>query len=677
MKRKRAEIAILVFGGAFLLLLAVFFRPGQRVASSGRARATPAPGVAGAGPEAGEPTTLLSGFDYTESVGEKPLFRIRSDRTIGFGAGAGLPPNLYALERVALTVYPEEGPPVTVQSDRARYDDRTKAAVLTGNVRWVEPKDGALGETETIEFDPTKKILRAPARLHFTRGTFDVTAASGVYDLTTRILTLDGPIRGSGTGQGSGGLSSIAGDAGEYRRDEGVVVLKGNVEASSAKGDRVAADRMLLKFSPEGNAAEWSRAFGSVRGALAPAAAGGVSRTYAADEGALFFDLSGDLRSISLKGAPAAVDEPGRRIAANSIELDIAAGRPTSARAAGEVRVRTDKGSAEAERGSVAFAPSGAFQTLDLEGSVRIDAEGRRGTAHRVVDVADRGVWILTGSAGVPATVEEGGSRVTGNRIEIDRTRENLAAEGRARAVFHPEQDRPSRASSFLGDPSRPTFGKAERIVLDRRARLATLSGAASLWQGSSSLFGDDITLNDAERTAVAVGKVRAVLARAPGSGAAAAGAKEEPAVISARRLVYRESEASAVFEDDVTVARGPWLASANRAVAHFDKNRKVERVELAGGVSLADRATGRTATADRAVDHPNEGRTVLHGDPARVSDAEGNRVAGSVLTITGRGRNVEVTAPAGGRTETIHKTKSETDRPPARPEAAPPIHYP
>ena len=217
---------------------------------------------------------------------------------------------------------------MTVQSDRARYDDRTKAAVLTGNVRWVEPRDGALGETETIEFDPTKKLLRAPASLHLTRCTFDVTASSGAYDLTTRTLSLAGPIRGSGTGQGNGGLSAISGDSGEYRRDEGVVLLKGNVKASSAKGDNwVTAARMLLKFSPEGNSAEWARAFSSVRGALAPAA-GGLVRKYSADEGALFFDLSGDVRSISLKGAPSVVEEPGRRIAGRTLDMDFPFGLP-------------------------------------------------------------------------------------------------------------------------------------------------------------------------------------------------------------------------------------------------------------------------------------------------------------------------------------------------------------
>jgi lipopolysaccharide export system protein LptA len=278
-----------------------------------------------------------------------------------------------------------------------------------------------------------------------------------------------------------------------------------------------------------------------------------------------------------------------------------------------------------------------------------------------VVDVAERGIWILTGGDGKSATVEERGSKVSADRIEIDRNRKSLRAEGRARAVFVPEKDRPPEAAALLGDPSRPTYGKADRIVLDRETHLATLSGGASLWQESSSVFGDDITLNDAEKSAVAVGKVRAVLSRAVTTTPGTAGEKDEgPAIITARRLIYRESESTAVFEDDVTVTRGSWRATAARGVAYFGKDRKLDRVELVGGVALEDRSTGRRATADRTEDFPREGRTVLHGSPARVTDAEGNKVAGSTLTITGRGKNVEVTAPEGGRTETIHKTKAD-----------------
>lgn len=661
MKLRRSEIAILAFGVAFLALLAIFFRPGRRPdAGSGRAAAG-APGISGGSAEDGQPTTVLSGFDYTESVGEKPLFRIRSERTVGFGTGAGLPPNWYALEKVSLTVYPEEGSPVTVYADRARYDDRTKAAVLSGNVRWVEPRDGSLGETEKIEFEPGTRVLRAPGALHFVRGTFDLTAASGSYDVARRVLELRGPIRGMGSGQGSGGLSSLSADGGEYRRDEGVLELEGNVALSSAKGDRLAANRLVLKFAAQGNEPEWARAFGAVRGAFAPAVGGtaptaGGERTYAAEEAALFFDPSGAVRSTNLTGRPASVTEPGRQLAARSIDIELAGGRPVSARANGEVRLRSDQGGAESQRASASFDAGGRFQTLELEGAVRIEGEGRTGRAGRVIDLSDRGVWLLLATPETSASVEEGGSKVSGTRIEIDRTRKSLRAEGNARAVFVPEKDRPARASAMLGDPSRPTYGKAERMVLDNATRVASLSGAASLWQDASSLSADDITLNDAERTVVAVGKVRASLKRPP----AAAGKEEPPVIVTARRLVYRESESNAVFEDEVALTRGTWRASADRGTAYFAKDRKLERVELAGNVRLADRATGRTATADRAIDHPAEGRTVLHGSPARVSDADGNRVAGSTLTITGRGKNVEVTAAAGGRTETIHKTKAD-----------------
>lgn len=660
MKLRRLEVGILVFGAAFLALIAFFFRSGHapatgggRFASGGR-ESSDVPGA----PQGGRPTTLLQGFDYTESVGEKPLFRIRSERTIGFGPGAGLPPNWYALEKVSLTLYPEAGAPVTVLADRAQYDDRTKAAVLSGNVRWVESQDGALGETEKLEFDPSKRTLRAPTSLHFTRGTFDVRAASGAYDVRSRKLTLAGPIRGTGTGQGSGGLSSIAGDSGEYRREEAVIELQGNVSARSAKGDTLACGRLLMRLSPESNRPEWARAFSRVRGTLAPAGAGAAARAYSADEAALLFDSSGEVRSIHLIGNPAAVTEANRQLAARSVDLDIAGGRPVSARASGDVKLRSDRGNAEAMRASASFAAGGDFQTLELEGDVHLEGDGRTGRANRVVDIPGRGVWLLTGTPEKSATVEESGSRVSASRIEIDRIRKTLRAEGNARAVFVPSKDHPADGAALLGDPTKPTYGKAERIVLDRETHLASLSGTASLWQDSSSVFADDITLNDVEKSAAAVGKVRAVLTRAPALGAKGS-VREEPTVVTARRLLYRESESSAVFEDGVTVTRGAWRASGDRGVAFFTKDRKLERIELSGGVALADRTTGRTGAADRAVDYPNEGRTVLNGSPARVSDAEGNRVAGSTLTITGRGKNVEVTAPEGGRTETIHKTKS------------------
>jgi lipopolysaccharide export system protein LptA len=284
-----------------------------------------------------------------------------------------------------------------------------------------------------------------------------------------------------------------------------------------------------------------------------------------------------------------------------------------------------------------------------------MDGEDRSARAEKAVELPARGLWILTGGEGGSATAEGEGSRVSAARIELDRTRRTLDAQGNARAVFVPGKTK-AKVPTLVGDSSRPTYGKAGRMVFDDASRVATLSGRATLWQGASSLFGDDITLNDAERTLVAVGHTRTVVAPEPGE--TRRPADRSPSVVTARRVIYRELEGAALFEGEVAVTRGAWRATARKATAFLARDRKIERVEMTGDVSLEDGATGRSGKAERAVDWPSRDKTVLEGSPAWVTDAEGNRVSGATLTITEGGRTVEVTAPHGGKTETIHKTK-------------------
>ena len=692
MTRRRVELLVLAFGVLFAAAVALSLRAGFRPSRSSGRRASDLPGAR----DGGQATTVLSGFDYTETVRGKPVFRIRSERTVGFGPGAGLAPDRYALERVALTLFTEGGAPLDVHADAADYDTRTKAAVLTGNVRWSD-ENGALGETETVAFHPEKRLLEAPKTVHFTRGSFDAEARSGRYDVAKRETLLDGPVRGSGTGEDTGGLSKVVADGAVYRRDEQLVELVGNVSAEAKQGDRLSCERLLLKTGPDGRRLEWARASGNVRGRIAgpsfakategkPAAAAagrkpeaGIAappRDYTGDQGVIFFGSDGEATSLSLTGHPASVAEAERHIAAGTIDFDLAGGRPVAARAQGDVRIDAPPNRAQSERATVAYGPAGEIVSLALSGNVRMFGEGKSGAAEQAVQVPSRSVWLLTGSAAASATVESGGSRVSAPKIEIGEKRRDVTAEGGARAVFTPEKGRPAAASP-LGDPQKPTYGKATRIVLDDASRVATLSGAASLWQDASSVAADDITLNDAERSLVAVGNVRAVMPppapgeapskptpskkAGPGEGSSSVAlAKEETTVVTAHRLVYREASSSATFEGGVVVTRGPWRASSNSGMAILDKDRKVERVELTGGVAVSDAAAGRTGRADRAVDYPPEGKTTLEGKPARVTDAQGNSVAGATLTITERGRRVEVTAPEGGKTLTVHRTKRD-----------------
>ena len=660
MNRSRLQIALVAFGVAFAGFVAFSFRAGHRTTGGApRPDAVPPPR------DAGPATSMSSGFDFTESVKGKPLFRIRAKKTAGFGAPAlaGGSPELYAGEGVTLTLYPDDGQPVTVESERAEYDARHGSAILEGNVRWNDGK-GALAETGKTRFVSGERALYLPEPIHFTRAGYDVRARSGRYDLAAHRLSLEGPIEGSGTGSG-GALSRLRSDAAAYRKEEGLIDLTGRVEASSDQGDTIRADAMVLKLSDPGSRLEWARANGGVHGTLAAVHAGadgrpGAPRPYAGDEASFFFDGAGALKSLTLNGNPAEASEPERRITARRIELDFADGRARTARARGDVRLTTGTDRASADSGDLTLAPDGTSEVLSLTGGVRLQGTNRSGRAQTAVQVPGKGVWILTGDGGVSATVEQEGSRVSAPRIEIEDATKLLRAEGGgARAVLAPSRGERANAT-LVGDSSKPTFAKADRMVFDQNGKTATLSGRAAVWQESSSLFGKDITLNDVERSVVSTGDARAVLAPDPKSKRPE---ERHPTVLTATRLLYRDGpptdsgpgKGDVTLEGGVTAARGPWRASAENGKVLLNADRRVEKVDLSGSVALSDASVGRNGRAEHAQDFPAEGRTLLEGTPAVVTDREGNRVAGATLTITDRGNRVEVTAPEGGKTETVY----------------------
>jgi lipopolysaccharide export system protein LptA len=654
-RTRKAELGILAAALAFAAVLVFSFRSGGRPGHGrGTRGALPAPGEG----LRGQATTLLDGFDFTEESGGKPILRIKADRTVGYGPAAGLPPDLYAGEKVQLTVYPDEGSPVVVHADRGTYDERSREAHLSGNVHWIDAH-GAMAETSEGFFRPASRTLDAPKKVHFTRGSIDLTAPSARYDLREKALALAGPVEGSGSGADSAGLSRMTARSGVYRREAGVLELEG-VDGSSKAGDRYAADHVTVKTGEHGGA-EWIRGVGNVHGILAPgrgtAAEGessSVERQYAGDESLLGFDTEGKARSLSFTGKPALLLEPKRRLMAPKIDLAFQEGRLVSARAEGGVRIDGENGRADADRATVGFSPTGASQNLVLEGSVRVHAGERRGDADRAVELDPTGLWLLTGDAGRAARVESGSSKLSAERIELDRPRNQVRGQGRARAVLG--GGGPARPTvTFVGDPKKPSYGKADRIVLDDAAQTATLSGSASVWQDDSSLFADDITLSDAQKTVTAVQNVRAVMAPDKTAKSGERGAS----VVTAKRLVYHENERSGRFDGGVTVTRGAgWRASGGESTAWLGKDRGIDCMEISGDVDLADRSVGRTAKAEKAVDYPKQGKTLLWGSPARVTSATGNQAAGAILTIFDRGDRVEITAPEGGKTETIHRTE-------------------
>lgn len=674
MRIRRSEILVILSALAFAAVLVVSFRPGRRPSEHGRSSdAVPTP----AGGARGQPTTLLDGFDFTEESGGKPQLRIKADRTVGYGPAAGLAPDLYAGEKVVLTLYPDDGThPVTVHGDRGTYDERTREAQLDGNVHWNDEQETSMAETSDGAYHPATRTLEAPHPVHFTRGSIQLDAPSARYDIREKVLYLAGPLSGAGGGEDSGGLSKLTARKGLYRRELGVLELE-TVDALSTSGDRYAADHMTVKLGSPGGHTEWMHGVGNVHGILAPGrttqstpktpapTSDAVQRQYTADESLLNFDAAGKPASLTLTGTPAVLWEPKQRLTAPKIELTFSEGRLAAARATGGVRLEGEASRGQADHGSLGFNPEGAAQNVVLEGSVTVESEGRKGDADKAVELDDKGLWLLTGDANHAARVQSGADRLSADRIELDRLHQQVRGQGRARAVLGADAQKRERTVTFIGDPKRPSYGKADRIVLDDKTQLATLSGSASLWQDDSSLFADDITLSDADKTVTAVQNVRAVLApdKAPPKPAVKPSKKAPPAhaasVVTSKRMVYKDIDRSGRFEGGVVVTRGTgWRATGGESTAWLNQNQGVDCMEISGDVDLADHTVGRTAKAEKVVDYPKQGKSILWGAPARVTEASGNQVAGAVLTIYDQGGRVEVTAPEGGKTETIHRTE-------------------
>jgi lipopolysaccharide export system protein LptA len=670
-KIRRSEILVILSALAFAAVLVVSFRPGRRPSAHGRSGDVPAPeGVRG------QATTLLDGFDFTEESGGKPMLRIKADRTVGYGPAAGLAPDLYAGEKVALTLFPDDGShPVTVHGDRGTYDERTRDAKVEGNVHWNDEQEASMAETSEGNYRPATRTLEAPKPVHFTRGSIELNAPSARYDLNEKALHLAGPLNGTGGGKDSAGLSKLTARSGIYRREEGVLELE-TVDTLSTAGDRYAADHMTVKMGSHGGRTEWMHGVGNVHGILAPGrttqstptpTTDAVERQYTADESLLNFDAAGKPSTLTLTGSPAILWEPKQRLTAPKIELSFSEGRLAAAKAWGGLRLEGEQSRGQADHGSLGFSPEGAAQNVVLEGSVVVESEGRKGDAAKAVELDAAGLWLLTGDANHAARVQSGADRLSADRIELDRPHQQVRGQGRARAVLGADAQKRERTVTFIGDPKRPSYGKADRIALDDKTRVATLSGNASLWQDDSSLFADDITLSDVEKTVTAVQNVRAVLApdKAAPTPVPKSSKKPPPAraasVVTSKRMLYKDSDRSGRFEGGVVVTRGTgWRATGGESTAWLNQDQGVDCMEISGDVDLADHTVGRTAKAEKVVDYPKQGKSILWGAPARVTEASGNQVAGAVLTIYDQGGRVEVTAPEGGKTETIHRTDKD-----------------
>lgn len=655
MRLSRLQGTLLALAAVLGAVLAVTFR---RVPRPSRESSPPA--AAANGPEGtGKPTTLLSGFDYSESQGGRTRFTVHADRTVGFAQGAGQPSTWYRLEKVVLSLLSDRGDPLVVRSDAAEYDPRTRAMHLTGNVVARDPQ-GTEVRSALVRFDPAGNRLVMPAEVSFRRGAVAGRAASAVYETVRRVLTLSGPVTAAGTGPGAP-FDTLRADAGQYRSAEGEISLSGRVE--SVRGPDTLACDVLTAHVLEDNRVDRAAARGNVSGTLV--STGGRGR-YRAERAIAAFGVGGKISGVDLAGTPASIvipadgARPERRLIAPAIRLGFSGDRLSTADARERPRLERDAVRAgipfaESITGDAAratFAPDGSLSAMRFDGNVLgVTVQGSSTSPVASYAAADD-LITLSAAGGRDAELDGDRGKVLGRSIEIAGRTGIVTATGEARIFLRPG---PGNAAvpSFIATSRKPTRGKARRIVLDDRARTASLEGDAALWQDDDALLADAIALADADKSARARGNVR-IAGRSAQAGAADPGRS----TVTSERLRYSDSEKVAIFEENVVASRGTQTARGDRAECRFDSAGRVDRTILDGHVTIEDSATGRRGSGARAVDEPKAGTTNLAGNPAVAHDAQGNVVKGAVLTFRKESGSVEVKAGEGGRIESIYQTR-------------------
>ena len=564
----------LAFGAALsrswcgaVLACRIPFRTGAAATAAGRKGAA---GPGGPRP-AGQATAVLSGFDYTETVARQAGLPDPVGAHGRLRPGRGPAPDRYALEKVALTLYPEDGAPVRSTPSAATTTAARTRRVLTGNVRWIDER-GALGETEIVVFHPQTRMLEAPKPVHLLAGILRCSRrAPGRYDVAKREARLEGPIDGQRRRRGDGRPDSHSRrERAVYRATRRRSSSRAACRPSPQTGDRLGVrpavssrrdrdgkpPRMGARLRQRARTRSRPRACRG-RQARAAGSEAGAAATTTGDAGpSPLRSPTDEATSLALVGHPALGRGGERRVEADAIDLELdrrASLPPRAPRARSTSTARPNRAESR-ERRCVAYGRATERSPRSSStGAFASSGDGKPARPRRRSRSAERGVWVLTGQPGGSASVERGrleDLRCRRSRSETQRARRRRRREERA-PCFAPEKGR-AAAASPLGETAKPTYGKAARIVSTTQARLAMLSGAATLWQDASSSIGrrhhDQRRRAHARPPSADVRAVRLASARRAhadeGPAAGRRPSRRRRRSITSRRLSYRDAVA-------------------------------------------------------------------------------------------------------------------------------------
>jgi LPS export ABC transporter protein LptC len=662
--QRHARIVLAIFGVAVAVV--VYYSIGER-----------GPRVAPAPVPRDDPGSL-----YEVRQGEAQRLRATErDFSIKFARSLAYEDGSQKMFEVSITVNKSDGRNYVVTADEATAGKDQRERQLSGHVV-LKVSDGFEMTTDRASHNQDDSIVRAPGAVTFSKGHMTGSGGNATYDQTRDILTITEQAKVNMSDDKGQPTTDFNAGTAVLDRQQNTLTLDG--QAHVLRNQQVIdADHVLTRLSDDEQIVQYLELRNNARvtggASIDSMSARDIDMDYSDDGQALERVVLNGGAGVAMKNSSG----PGRQIVGESLEVRLApdgaivalVGRdkvrldlPASGdNPAGSINADTLDGTGEAGRG---------LTTTDFRGKVEYREAGKRGAMDRVVraqsltamladdaisDAAFKG-RVTFEDQGLSARAAEisyqpkqntialrgtdagGPPHVSVDQITIDARTIDVGLEGRqisateVKTTLAPQKGSQARDSANNG-VAIPGLLKQDQIAninagaLDYRGQAgqAVYRGGATLWQGSTTIRADTITLDQQKNNLVAAGSAKSTLELDTGlssgsgneiryddekrlvtySGAALPPTTERGAGSAAARSGAPGDARRAVPVRDAQLS-GPQgdLRGERIEIVLAKEGNKVERLEGYTGVTL--KLDNRTAVGSRLTYYASEERYVM-----------------------------------------------------------------
>jgi LPS export ABC transporter protein LptC len=543
--QKRARIVLAIFGVAVAVV--VYFSIGER--------RTPAAPVREPREDPNAQVEVKQGEAQRLRATEED-FSIKFARSLAYDDGS------QKMFEVAITVNKPDGRKYVVTADEATAGKDQRERQLSGHVR-LKVSDGFEMTTDRASHNQDDSIVRAPGAVVFSKGHMTGSGGNATYDQTRDILTITEQAKVNMSDDKGQPTTDFNAGTAVLDRQQNTLTLDG--QAHVLRNQQVIdADHMLTRLSDDEQIVQYLELRNNARvtggASIDSMSARDIDMDYSDDGQALERVVLNGGAGVAMKNSSG----PGRQIVGESLEVRLApdgaivalVGRdkvrldlPASGDTpAGSISADTLEGTGEAGRGLTA---------TDFRGKVEYREAGKRGAMDRVVRaqsltamLADDAISDATfkervtfEDQGLSARAAEisyqpkankitlrgtdagGPPHVSVDQISIDARMIDVGLEGRqisateVKTTLAPQKSGQARDSSSSG-VAIPGLLKQDQVAninanaLDYRGQAgqAVYRGGATLWQGSTTIRADTITLDQQKNNLVAAGSAKSTL---------------------------------------------------------------------------------------------------------------------------------------------------------------------